>query len=76
MNSLRLCGGSATTAATLVMKRTSTKNLIARRPEPQTPVFVAPLSILGRVRGLRYLLRNYTALAVKERLRSQVDRTN
>jgi len=25
------------------------------------------------VRGLRYLLRNYTALAVKEHLRSQIE---
>ena len=26
------------------------------------------------MRGLRYLLRNFTALAVKEHLRSQIDR--
>jgi hypothetical protein len=31
--------------------------------------------ILQRVKGIRYLLRNFTALTVKEHLRSQIERS-
>jgi hypothetical protein len=33
-------------------------------------------SLPGALRGVRYLFRNFTALAVKEHLRSQLDRTD